>query len=129
MGIINRMRRQNAIYWPPATPDDFGRPAHGALVELIQVPNGGANLRVRWEDVVDEFMDANGEKSLSRARVYVPQLPDGSEVAVGGWLWLGDRAGLTDEAVPRNNPGAYEVRRFDKMPTIRATEYLRTAYL
>jgi hypothetical protein len=122
------MRKQNAIYWPPASVDDFGREAHGALVELILVP-GGSNFRVRWEDKNEEFLDAAGTTRHSNAVVYCPVLPGGSEVAVGGFLWLGNRNDLTDEAVPRDNPGAYEVRRFDKLPNLRATEFLRTAYL
>lgn len=127
MGIISRMRKQNAIYWPPATADDYGRPAHGTLVELILVP-GGVNRRVRWEGKNEEFVDASGTTALSNAVVYVPAIP-GGEIKTGGFLWLGDRASLTDEAVPGNNTGAHEVRRFDTMPNFKATETLRTVYL
>lgn len=127
MGIITKMRRQNAIYWPPATADDFGRPGYGALVELVL--DGANNYRVRWEDRVEEFIDAQGTTKQSSAVVYVPLLPDSSEVQVGGWLWLGDRDDLTDETDPRENAGAYEVQRLDKLPTLKATEWLRTAYL
>ena len=127
MGIINRMRKQNAIYWPPSTPDDFGRPASGALVELVL--DGTSNYRVRWEDTIATFVDPQGTTQVSNAVVYVPQLPDASEVTVGGYLWLGDRADLTDDAVPLNNPGAYEVRRFDSLPDFKNKEKLRTAYL
>lgn len=112
-----------AIYWPPAGSDDYGKPAQGALVELV----GG--FVVRWEDVVEDFTTKDGTASTSSAVVYVPLLPDGSEVAVGGFLWLGARAGLTDEADPTANAGAHEVRRMDKLPTLKATEFLRTCYL
>lgn len=127
MGIINRMRKQNAIYWPPSTPDNFGRPTSGTLVELIL--DGADNYRVRWEDRIETFIDQYGTTQVSNAVVYVPQLPDGSDVTVGGYLWLGDIGDLTDEVVPLNNPGAYEVRRFDILPDLKNREKLRTAYL
>jgi hypothetical protein len=127
MGIISKMRKQNAIYWPPAGVDDFGRESHGTPIELTLAD--GVNSRVRWEDKIEEFVDAEGTTQQSNAVVYVPALPGGGEVRTGGHLWLGDRADLTDEANPENNEGAYPVRRMDKLPNLKATEYLRTVYL
>jgi len=128
MSLITRMRKQNAIYWPPATADDYGRVAVGTLVELTLT--GGVNSRVRWEDQAKEFIDSNGITRVSQAVVYVPALPGGGgEVAVGGFLWLGDRGDLESETDPGANEGAWEVRRFDKLPNLKNTEYLRTAYL
>ena len=127
MSLITTMRRQDAIYWPPRRADDFGREGHGPPVELTLLPT--VNYRVRWEDRIEEFMDAEGTTRTSRAVVYVPRLPDGSEVEVGGFLWLGARTDLTDEAEPMNNEGAYEVRRMDKFPDFHTREFLRTAYL
>jgi len=129
MGIISKMRRQNAIYWPPATPNDFGRASHGSLTELVIIPDGGGNYRVRWEAKTKEFLDTQGTTRRSNAVVYCPVLPGGTEVSVGGFLWLGDRNDLTDESDPNNNEGAYEIRRFDKTPNLKATEFLREAYL
>ena len=127
MSLIDRMRRQNAIYWPPSTADDFGRPGSARLVELTLV--GGVNSRVRWEDKAKEFLDAQGTTVVSQAVVFVPPLPGGGEVALGGWLWLGDRVDLVSEADPHVNEGAYEVRGFEKMPNLKTTEFLRTVYL
>ena len=127
MGIISRMRKQNAIYWPPATSDDFGQASYGTLVELTL--EDGVNSRVRWEDKIEEFIDAKGTTKLSNAVVYVPVLPGGGELAVGGFLWLGDKADLTSETVPTSNAGAYEIGRVDKLPNLKNTEYLRTTYL
>ena len=90
----------------------------------------GVNSRVRWEDQIKEFVDANGTMQLSNSVVFVPVLPDdGGEIEVGGFLWLGDRGDLTDESVPTNNEDAYEIRRVDKLPNLKNTEYLRTVYL
>jgi len=126
--IIDKMRRQNAIYWPPLAADRFGVQVPGALVELAMVC-GDKNYRVRWVDVTEEFLGTDNTTQMSNAYVYVPVLPDGSEVVVGGYLWLGDRSGLTDEKDPRNNPGAWEVRKFEKTPTLRASKFIRKAVL
>lgn len=120
------MRKQNAIYWPPATADSFGRRGFGALVELVNV---GGNYRVRWEDSTKEYITPDGTAKVSNALVYVPRLPDGSEITIGGYLWLGDRADLTSESDPRANDGAFEVQRFDKLPDLKSKEFLRTCYV
>ena len=127
MSLITKMRRQNAIYWPPATSDDFGHQTYGALVELVLTETG--NYCVRWEDRNEEFIDGAQTVQRSNAVVYVPLLPDGTEVRVGGFLWLGNRADLTSETVPQSNPGAWEVRQVAKLPNLKATEHLRTVYL
>lgn len=128
MGIITKMRKQDAVYWPPVKADGFGRPGVGGLVELILVPGTG-NYRVRWEDTIEEFIDAQGTTRKSMAKVYVPQLPDGSEIVPGGYLWLGVRSALTLESEPLTNANVFEVKRVDKIPNLRATEKLRIAYL
>jgi len=129
VGIVNKMRKQNAIYWPLRVVDDSGRDSHGQLVELVLTSAPVVNYRVRWEAENEEFLDPAGTTRISNAIVYLPLLPDGNEVEVGGILWLGDRADLTKENTPRANAGAFTVRRFDKMPNLKATEFLRTAYL
>ena len=127
MGIINRMRKQNAIYWPPAISDDFGQAGYGGLVELTLV--SGVNSRVRWEDKAEEFLDAEGSTQISNAIVYCPLLPGGGDVKVGGCLWLGDRSDLTDEEDPTNNAEAHKIQKFNKLPNLKNTEMLRTAIL
>jgi hypothetical protein len=121
------MRRQNAVYWPPSGFDDFGQRTYGTLVELTK--SEGTNNCVRWEDRNDEFVDMDGTMVISSSVVYCPALSDGDEMVVGGFLWLGDRVDLADESIPSNNIGAAEIRRFDKMPNLKTTEFLRTAYL
>lgn len=126
MSLITRMRKQNAIYWPPGAPDAFGRLVPGALVELVLAAK---NYRVRWEDVNQEVVDAQGTVFISQAMVYVPQLPDGSEVKLEGYLWLGDRSDLLSETNPRANPGANPIKKVDKLPNLKASEFLRTVWL
>jgi len=121
MGVITRMLRQTAVYWPPESIetggddfDDFGQ----ALVST------GYEIEVRWVDVTEEFIDSNGTRQLSRAKVYVSE-----DVEVGGILMLGEEADITDLVDIKENEGAWEIRRFEKQPNFKATEFLRTAFL
>lgn len=114
MSLITRMLKQTAVYWSPATLDDFGQPTW----------NAGVEISVRWEDVTEEFMDADGNLTKSRAKVFVSQ-----DVVTKGVLMLGALESTVDDIDPKANSGAWEIRGFHKLPNIRATEFLRTAFL
>lgn len=124
MRIISRMRRQIAVYWPYAGVDNFGKPKYGTAIEL----------RVRWEDVNEQFVTPGMTTTMSAAKVYV-----GQDVLVNGVLWLSTKkpkdppgsalSELTSATKPFDNPRAFKIQRFDKLPTLKATKVLRTAYL
>ena len=121
MGIITRMLKMKAVYWPPESSesggddfDDYGQPQVSDPVEID----------CRWEEVSEEFLDAQGTAQISRAKVFVDR-----DVEVGGILMLGLLADVTDLVNPKENENAWEIRRFDKFPNLRVTEYLRTVYL
>jgi len=121
MGIITKMRKQKAVYWPPGSDvsggldyDDYGKPLYADPVEID----------CRWEDVAQEFVDTRNEITFSQAIVYVDR-----DVGLRGVLMLGTLADVTDLDDPKSNENAWEIRRFDKLPNLRNTEYLRTAYL
>lgn len=114
MDILDDMRRQKAVYWPPGGFDDFGKVSYGDPQEI----------RVRWEDINEAFTTPGGQTLQSRAKVYA-----GQDLELQGYLWLGRKSQLTDAAHPKNNENAYEIKRFDKLPTVDGDEFLRTAYL
>ena len=121
MSIISRMRRQTAVYWTLAASesagedwDDTGQPQWGEPVEI----------ECRWEDVVEEFVDLKGTRQLSRSIVYVDR-----DVDNGGVLMLGELTDIVEEENVLENDGAWEIRKFDKIPNLKATEFLRMAYL
>uniref|UniRef100_A0A6M3IVL1 Uncharacterized protein n=1 Tax=viral metagenome TaxID=1070528 RepID=A0A6M3IVL1_9ZZZZ len=115
MGIINTSRRQTAVYWPPTGGRDrFGKVQYGTAIEL----------RVRWEDVQEEFIDENGTRQLSKSLVYV-----GEDLMVGGVLWLGTLATVEHLNDPKANDGAFEIKGIGKLPNLKATEFLRTCFL
>ena len=121
MSLITRMLKQKAVYWAPGSEatgghdfDDHGKPAYASPVEVS----------CRWVDVVEEFIGPNETRELSRSKVYVDR-----DVRTGGVLWLGLLINVGDLVTPKNNDGAWEIRHSEKLPNLKATEFLRTAYL
>lgn len=112
MGVIRRMRRQKAVYWPKIENDRFGKPVLGDPVEVD----------CRWVDLAEEFLDGAGRKVLSHSKVYVDRV-----VTLGGMLWRGLLADA--DPVALNNAGAHEIRKFDQVPNFKATETLYRAML
>lgn len=114
MSLIVRMRRQKAIYWQrDAVPDKYGRYSFASPVEID----------CRWDDTSQEFLDPQGEVQLSRAVVYVDRV-----MSPGDRLMRGAIESDTP-ADPLTIRTAFEVRRFDQNPNLKATESLLTAFL
>lgn len=107
--MMNIRFPQIATYWA-ATPDGFGGNTFGEPTEI----------KCRWEDSVEETIDNNGNKIISRSKVFLA-----SDVAVGGYLYLGSSEG----ADPTLISDTFPIRRFDKTPDIRNASYLRRAIL
>jgi len=120
MSLITRMRKQTAVWWPLTTDsgevqfDNYGQPIHGDPQEID----------VRWEDKTEEIIGVDGTVVTTRSKVFV-----GEDMSVGDVLFLGELTDLTNEDNPKANSGAYEVVQFSKTPNLRATEFLRIAYL
>ena len=121
MSIITRMRKQTAVYWELASNDsgsvaydDFGSPIMGTPVEIT----------CRWEDVIEEIIDSKGTNQISQSTVYVDR-----DMVAGEILMLGLLTDITDSVNIKENDGAHEIMKFSKVPNLRATEFLRTAYL
>lgn len=116
MSIITKVLKQKAVLWSQGeqAPDGYGNPRVSAPVEI----------KCRWEDTSEEFIAADGTKQLSKSVVMVDR-----DLRAGDVLWLGLLADVPDRENAKNNPGAWEVRSFQKLPNFKNTEYLRTAYL
>lgn len=128
MSLIKRMRRQTAVWWNRLEDDEFGQPVYALPVEID----------CRWDDEAREYIQPNGTKAVSRAVVYVDR-----DMRPGDKLKLCTLADLesatdsndtndtndTNDSAPSVVEGAYEILGWAKNPNIRATEYLRTAYL
>jgi hypothetical protein len=120
MRIIKKMCLQTACYWPPLPhSDDFGNPTYGDVVELKPPDNG-----VAWFDTNENYINQQGETTVSKAKVFVLQ-----DLQVHGVLWLGQAKDLADDIKPFGNAGASEIQAFSKIPTLTANEFVRTAWL
>lgn len=113
MSIITRMRKQTAVWWQRTGRDVTGDPSFADPVEID----------CRWDDKQELFVDVNGDEKISRATVYVDR-----DMSPGDWLKLGELESSTPDD-PRDTTGAWEMRDWNKMPNLRATEYLRFTHL
>lgn len=127
MRILDTSRQQMAVYWAPAGRDDFNQVVYAAPVEI----------RVRWTDTVDIFVNAKGVQQQGKARVEC-----GDDLKIQGVLMLGPNKGIdphpltgmsdAQKADPFKNTGAWEIARFDNLPlmTVKtAADFYRVAYL
>lgn len=116
---------QIAVYWAPGAGGNEGQKTFLEPVEI----------RCRWEQSVEQFLNRmTGNPEQSNARVY-----SDTDLVELGVLWLppestdlpdgGALDQLTDPTNPFSNTGAFEIRRFDKVPNFDADEWARIAYL
>ena len=111
-GLLN----QTAVWWQATDNDgDGGR-----------VFADGVEINVRWEHEHERFVDDQEREIVSRAVVFVDRDIDAED-----YLYLGTLDVLTSGAT--NNPyamgGAYEVRSFEKTPSIDGQRFVRRALL
>lgn len=105
---------QIAVYWERLIPDGLGGYTWEDPVELA----------CRWEEVVELYTDANGQERRSQAKVFLDQ-----DIKVGDYLALMDLDDITSSSLPGNTKEAFQIRRFDKVPDLSGTEFLRRAWL
>ena len=106
--------RQAAVYWPPLPADQYGVPTWGAPVQI----------KCRWEDTIEEFIDAKGSKAFTRAKVFADRV-----LTPGGVLFKGTLAAISSSAAPKDNPGAWEIRSFNNTPNLNQTDVTNVALL
>lgn len=116
MSLITRIRHQTALYWEnKATQyDNYGNMQREDPIEIS----------CRWQDVNEEFIDPQGERQVSSAKVFV-----GVDIEPGALLKLGTAGDLESGLLPEEQSGVYEVKKFEKIPDFKANEYLRIVYL
>lgn len=108
---INRMLRQDAVYWSAPTPDGYGGYTFADAIAI----------KCRWEDRQELFSREPGKEELSRAIVYTNR-----DLQMNGMLLLGALADLDSDGVnPYEIDGAMEIRQVQKSPDIKARQFLR----
>lgn len=112
------MRKQSAWVWDNPVGDGYGGYSYDAPEHIL----------VRWEEKREEFRDASGNLSISNAIVYT-----GQDVAEGAMLMLDADFSDSSGAVPTDPTDsaieAWTVRKFEKLPTLDAKDFLRTCIL
>jgi hypothetical protein len=113
MSILTKMLKQTAVYWAPDSMRGDGTWTFDDPIEI----------KCRWQDTQEQFIDKNGQVRISSAKVFVDR-----DLKGGGFLWQGSLVDL-ESTNPKENEGAYEIMKFGKMPNLKATKFLRTAIL
>lgn len=118
MKIIDKMKKQRAVYWGAPTSDGMGGIQTAMPVEI----------GVRWEDKMERVMTTMNKEIVSKAVVYPDQVCD-----VGGFLWLGTLAALSagnvDVSRPRMIANAFEIIAAQSIPTLSAQQELWIVWL
>ena len=115
MGLLDTIFTYDvAIYWAPqATRSSFGRVAYDEPIEI----------EVRWQASTEVIKDKNGAEVVTSAKIYVDR-----DLEEQGML-KHDSLESTTEDDPHEETGARQIIKFDKLPNIKHTKYLRTAYV
>lgn len=136
MALIARMRYNPVVWWRHDGNDTFGRPKYAAPVDLL----------CRWQDVAEEFLDADGRRQISRSKVFFmgatqndtrQDIVDACRIMKpNDFLWRGVVADLpVGYGTPENindtatHKRAWAIRAFGEMPYIRQNKILWTAMI
>lgn len=114
ISVAVKAMKQKAVYWGLSTLDAFGKPMYEDPVEID----------CRWEKVQEEFVDANGDRVISKAKLIVDR-----DLELKGVLWLGELEDLIETDDPKENDDAWEIRLFKKTPDFKGTKFIREVYL
>lgn len=121
MSIIKRMRKQWAMYFPIERIDRYGKPVHSK--EPIEI-------KCRWDEVSEEFVNEQGQTVLSAAKVYPDRI-----LEKGGLLWQGTAVEFAlvpwnkNTTPPSDLDDVYPIRQFQRIPNLKAKEFLLIAVL
>lgn len=111
-----RQLKDDIVYWGTPSPDGFGGATFADYVDL----------KGRWEDRNDLFIDTEGKESMTKAVVYVTQ-----DMDLGGWLFKGLTTDISsaDQDAPQDVDNAYEIRGFKKVSNMKGDGYERKVFL
>jgi len=116
MSYPTRNLKQKAVYWGNPQQKGFGGFVFDDPVEI----------RVRWENRVEVYLDSTGNKAIAQSVVYLTQRVD-----VTGYLYLGELSeiGSAEEGNPEIVEGAFRILGYQKIPNLKATAFERKAWL
>ena len=97
---FQRLFVDSLVHWASPVNDGYGGVNYSTVEEL----------KGRWVQKGELFLDTNGERQLSNAVVYLKD-----SIVAGDWLYLGGSSDLDsgEQASPETVSGAWRVRRVD----------------
>lgn len=116
---LQKFLNQDAVYWGSPTPNGFGGYTYADPVDV----------KVRWSIKQEKFLSAEAgatnsvEEILSTAVILSE-----TDFEINGRLLLGIVADLSSDELPDTN-GANTIKGFGKIPTMKADQFLRKAWL
>ena len=115
---FSRLLRQTVTYWEPGSADVFGNTSWAAGVEIS----------ARWEEKVEDVLNADGENVASRAVVYVDGTQD---IGIDGRMFLGTLSELTAEqrSDPDKVSNSYRIIMIQNSPGLRNRRSLKKIWL
>ncbi len=116
MSLITRVLRQDAVYWAPSATIGYDGKPSGFLAPVA--------VKVRWSNKERFHVLETGTQVLSQSDIMI-----NIDVKKTGFLYLGALVDVVAVTDPNTQEGAWEIMKFDKIPNLRATEFLRKAYL
>jgi len=116
MAFVTKFLKQTAVLWKTPVPGQFGKYTFDAGIEI----------NVRWEEKMVRIRNDKNIEILSRAEVMLD-----TEIEVGEYLYLGtlDLLSSQQQLDPLLINNAYKIVSREKTPNIRATDFVRVAWL
>jgi hypothetical protein len=108
---------QTAVYWPPGIEDGYGGMTYGEPTEV----------RLRWAIKQEKFLSGSPGNSVEEILSSAVVLSE-TDFEINGRLFLGTLDDLSSDDDPNTNQAA-TIKGFNKIPTIKADQFLRKAWL
>lgn len=126
--FIEDVLNQRAVYWHFEGVGNDGRPL---LIDPIEIV-------CRYEQVTETYINRiTNQPEMSRSKVFCDR-----DLLERGVIWIPPDSGVNlaeggalaqlvtdDPERAFENPGAYEIQRFDKLPNFDGDEFVRLAFL
>ena len=111
-----RKLKQQAVFWPAPVSDGYGKMSFSNPCEI----------KVRWDDSRELFIDAEGNEKTSSAIIFAAD-----DLELLGYIWLGEFDDLSAEekADPHLLDTARQILGYERVPTMKADFFVRKAFL
>lgn len=114
---LAKFLNQDAVYWGSPSSDGFGGYTYGEPEDV----------KVRWAVKQERFLSGSPGNTIEEILSAAVVLSE-TDFEINGRLWLGKLVDLSSDENPNTNQ-ALTIKGFEKIPTIKADQFLRKAWL